>query len=184
MLRVAAILLLACGAVYAQDNHYWTHQFGTRSALMGGAVVGGVEDTSAVYYNPARLGWVLNDSLKVSADAYQLSILSIADGAGTDLAVNSIRGDIIRLTASGVFLFRQPRIGLGFQVLARQYFNARASNRVGVGAHPWGAIRLIATILRYASAAMRDGADIPVPCSVWIKCTADKRLKANRTKLH
>jgi hypothetical protein len=29
----------------AQDTHYWTHQFGTRSALLGGAVVGGTATT-------------------------------------------------------------------------------------------------------------------------------------------
>jgi hypothetical protein len=27
--------------VYSQDHHYWSQQFGSRSALMGGAVVGG-----------------------------------------------------------------------------------------------------------------------------------------------
>lgn len=129
MLRAILALLLLSAALSAQDNHYWTHQFGTRSALMGGAVVGGVSDTSANFYNPARLGWVTNDSLKVSADGYQLSTLTITDGAGKGQNLTSSQGDIIPLTASGVFLFSQPRIGLGFQILARQFSNVRASVR-------------------------------------------------------
>ncbi len=129
-MRALLALLLICAGLSAQDNHYWTHQFGTRSALMGGAVIGGVSDTSAVYYNPARLGWVNNDSLKVSADGYQLSILTLTDGAGAGRNITSTQGDIVPLTGSGVFLFEQANIGLGFQILARQFFNARASTRV------------------------------------------------------
>lgn len=127
LLLVAAVLFAS--VLSAQDNHYWTHQFGTRASLMGGAVVGGVDDTSAVYYNPARLGWVKNDSLKVSADGYQLSLLNIKDGAGQGTDLTSVEGDIVPLAASGVFLFEQPRIALGFHILARQYFDVSASTR-------------------------------------------------------
>ena len=102
MLRLLlAVSLFAC-ALSAQDNHYWTHQFGTRAALMGGAVIGGVNDTSAVYYNPGRLGWISNDSLKVSADGYQLATLTIKDGAGKGQDLTSTQGDIVPLAASGV----------------------------------------------------------------------------------
>ena len=38
-----------------QDSHYWTQQYGTKSMLLSGSVIGGVEDLGAVYYNPARL---------------------------------------------------------------------------------------------------------------------------------
>lgn len=130
MLRAILALLLICGGLAAQDNHYWTHQFGTRSSLMGGAVIGGVDDTSACYYNPGRLGWITNDSLKVSADGYQLSTLTIADGAGDGLNLTSTRGDIIPLAGSGVFLFDQPGIAMGFQIMARQFFNASVSTRI------------------------------------------------------
>ena len=129
MLRVILAALLCCSALAAQNNHYWTHQFGTRAGLMGGAVVGGDPDTSAVYYNPGRLGWIHNDSLKVSADAYQLSTLTIKDGAGKNQNLTSTEGDIIPLASSGVFLFGEPGLALGFQIMARQYFNANVSTR-------------------------------------------------------
>ncbi|MBZ0137272.1 MAG: hypothetical protein K8I27_12975 [Planctomycetes bacterium] len=129
MLRVILASLIFASALAAQDNHYWTHQFGTRASLMGGAVVGGVNDTSAVYYNPARLGWIDNDSLKVSADGYQLAILTIQDGAGKGEDLTSTQGDIVPLAASGVYTFPQPRLALGFHILARQYSDISVSTR-------------------------------------------------------
>jgi hypothetical protein len=128
-MRVAIAALLLCAALSAQDNHYWTHQFGTRASLMGGACVGGCNDTSAVYYNPGRLGWVTNDSLKVSANGYQLSTLTIRDGAGKGENLTSTQGDIVPLAASGVFLFDQPGVAIGFQILSRQFSDFSASAR-------------------------------------------------------
>lgn len=124
------LLALAGTSVAAQDHHYWTHQFGTRSGLRGGAVVGGCEDTSAAYYNPGRLAFLRNDAIKVNATGYQLSIFSMEDGAGKGLGLSSTRGDIIPLAASGVFLFDgAPGHAVGFQIVARQYFKARVSAR-------------------------------------------------------
>jgi hypothetical protein len=52
----------------AQDTHYWTHQFGTRSALMGGAVVGGTRDNSMIFYNPAAVSFIDSSSLSINAN--------------------------------------------------------------------------------------------------------------------
>ena len=94
-LGVVSILVAGCAAepALAQDSHYWTHQFGSRSALMGGAVVGGVDDTSAGYYNPGALSQVKNESLSVSATGYQYESISIKDGAaaGNDLDSDKVR---------------------------------------------------------------------------------------------
>lgn len=126
--RALLCALILTGVLSAQDHHYWTHQFGTRAGLRGGAVVGGVDDTSAVYYNPGRLGFVRNNSLKVSADAYQLSTFNMPDGAGKGLDLSSVRGDIVPLAGSGVFLFEgAPGHAVGFSILTRQYSDVRAS---------------------------------------------------------
>ncbi|GAA4843612.1 hypothetical protein GCM10023331_30730 [Algivirga pacifica] len=63
-----------------QEGHYWTEQYGTRSMLLSGSVIGGVEDLGAVFYNPARLGQVENPSFLLSADVYQISNFTIEDG--------------------------------------------------------------------------------------------------------
>ena len=129
MLRLLIAMCLCAGALAAQDNHYWTHQFGTRASLMGGAMIGGVDDTSAVYYNPGRLGWITNDSLKVSANGYQLATLTVKDGVGKGKNFTSTQGDIVPLSASGVFLFGQSGLALGFHILARQFSDVSSSAR-------------------------------------------------------
>ncbi len=59
---VAALLLLVpLGS--AQDSHYWTYQYGTRSNLLGGAVVGSVLDLSGTYYNPGGLSLIETDAV-------------------------------------------------------------------------------------------------------------------------
>ena len=103
-----AMLLAVIGAraAQAQDSHYWTQQYGSRSALMGGAVIAGVNDTSAGYYNPARLSWITNESLSASASLYQVDVLEVENGAGTGNSLKSTQARIVPLLASGIFLFK------------------------------------------------------------------------------
>lgn len=66
----------------AQDAHYWTEQFGTKSMLLSNSVVGVVEDLGAVYYNPARLGLIENPAFVISGKVYELNNLSIKNATG------------------------------------------------------------------------------------------------------
>lgn len=122
--------LLAAGGLSAQDTHYWTHQYGARSGLLGGAVVAGCDDTGAGFYNPGRLAFINNPQLSATADLYQLDILSIADGAGKGNNISSTKLRIVPLLASGIFLFEgAPRHAFGFNIISRQYWSASASAR-------------------------------------------------------
>ena len=57
MAATAALAMLVClQASRAQDTQYWNIQYGTRSTLLGGAVIGSVADLSATYYNPQHSG--------------------------------------------------------------------------------------------------------------------------------
>ena len=85
---VSVLFLLALAPSAAgQDSHYWTSQFGNRARLLSGAVIGGVRDLSAVYYNPGAL--VLKDSpdLLLSGNVFAYSRLTASDalGPGRDL---------------------------------------------------------------------------------------------------
>jgi len=52
---LGGVALFTIHPALAQDVHYWTHQYGTRSNLLGGAVIGSVLDLSGTYYNPGGL---------------------------------------------------------------------------------------------------------------------------------
>jgi hypothetical protein len=68
--------------VIAQDAHYWNIQYGTRSTLLGGAVIGSVSDLSATYYNPGAVALFEDSKFILSARVYQLETISVEDGAG------------------------------------------------------------------------------------------------------
>ncbi len=97
--------------VFSQEHHYWSHQFGSRSALMGGAVVGGVRDTSAGFYNPGALGFVGESSFSVSANGYKLDWVEIDNGVGTGESLESQEIQNIPLLISGTFEFGNHTFG-------------------------------------------------------------------------
>src|SRR5882672_5476136 len=78
----------------AQDGHYWTQQYGTRSMLLSGSVIGGVDDLGAVYYNPGRLAVISNDAFLLSANVYEYNAIEISNAYGNtrNAKQSSIRG--------------------------------------------------------------------------------------------
>ena len=79
--------VLLCIFIYtssldAQDNNYWNIQYGTKSTLLGGAVIGSVSDLSATYYNPGAIALFPDIKFILSAQVYQLDNYKIKDGAG------------------------------------------------------------------------------------------------------
>jgi len=85
---VSSIIFIALNS-QAQDNNYWMQMPGSRSAIMGGAVVGGVRDNSAVFYNPGALGFVDSSTISVSSDVYQYEIENILNGGGINVNYKS-----------------------------------------------------------------------------------------------
>ncbi len=124
------ILMLIPCSLSGQQSNYWSQQFGPRSALLGGAVVAGVRDHSAIFYNPSRLGVITNKNLSVSANGYELDLLHIPDGAGTGIELNSRTLNVMPLIISGIFkLQRYPRHTIGYCLLTRDQFNIKMSAR-------------------------------------------------------
>lgn len=90
VLTAAVLLLGQPDEVKAQDANHWTLQWGTRSTLLGGAVIGSVSDLGAVYYNPARLGFVDSASLLLAARIYAYSTIRL-NGETTDVSTAALR---------------------------------------------------------------------------------------------
>ncbi len=75
-IKILCFLYLFVGLAVAQDAHYWTEQYGTRSMLLSNSVYGSVEDLGAVFYNPARLSFIEENAFLISGKVYQLNRIS------------------------------------------------------------------------------------------------------------
>jgi hypothetical protein len=79
----AVILLAGLHSARGQDTQYWNLQYGTRSTLLGGAVIGSVSDLSATYYNPGALGLHKAGGLLLSTGVYEGNGLKL-EGSGIE----------------------------------------------------------------------------------------------------
>jgi hypothetical protein len=113
---VLSLLLAAPAGGAAQDANYWTYQFGTRSNLLGGAVVGSAVDLSATFYNPGALSLVGERPVIASTKIFELSSLSLAGESELTLSQQRF-GE-----APGFFVGTLPFAFLGSQVLAYSVF--------------------------------------------------------------
>ncbi|MDZ7624402.1 MAG: hypothetical protein U5J96_08175 [Ignavibacteriaceae bacterium] len=89
---IAILFTVLSAELPAQENNYWNIQYGTRSTLLGGAVIGSVSDLSATFYNPGAIALFPDVKFILSAQVYQLDNYTIKDGAaeGKDLEYSSI----------------------------------------------------------------------------------------------
>jgi len=87
ILAAAVSSLSIAAPAAAQDSHYWTLQYGPQSSLLGGAVIGSVDDVSATFYNPGALSLASDVAFAVSADVFEITgvILEGGGGEGVDL---------------------------------------------------------------------------------------------------
>lgn len=118
---VVIVAMALLGEAVAQDTNYWTQQYGTRSNLLGGAVIGSVSDMSATYYNPGAIALFKDASFLLSAKVYEFSTVNIKNGAdeGRDLGSSSISPSPDLLAGSFTFRWLGSH-KLGYSLLTRQ----------------------------------------------------------------
>ncbi|MCL7959788.1 MAG: hypothetical protein M8861_06320 [marine benthic group bacterium] len=93
-LLVAGASLVAVTPATAQDAHYWTLQYGPRSALLGGAVIGSVDDVSATYYNPGAIALASDLAFAVSTDVFEYAAITLEDGGGEGVDLGTTKSGL------------------------------------------------------------------------------------------
>jgi hypothetical protein len=115
------LLFIGYSFSYGQDSHYWTQQYGTKSMLLSGSVIGGVEDLGAVYYNPGRLAVISNAAFLLSANVYESNSITVSDafGSGKSASKSTIRG--VPTLAAGTFRIKKlPTHFFAYAIMTRQ----------------------------------------------------------------
>ena len=93
MRRLLCSILLIAGlarAATAQDSHYWTFGYGPVGQLTEGALVGGVNDLSATYYNPAACALIDRPRFVFNVTSFDLAKIQVKDAAGSGLDVDQM----------------------------------------------------------------------------------------------
>ena len=145
-LAAALAVFVLSGDAVAQDAHYWTLQYGNRSRLLGGAVIGSVLDISAVYYNPGSLSLIESKGLLLAGNVFEFRSLTWKDalGPGNDLS-DSKFGGVPSLFAGE---FRFGFLGdhrLAYSFLTRQTFKTRLT-ATGVASDPFPELPALGTL--------------------------------------
>ena len=85
-LALAVVLALAgLARASAQDSHYWTFGYGPIGQLTEGALVGGVSDLSATYYNPAACALIDRPRFVINLTSIDIARVDVPNAAGPGL---------------------------------------------------------------------------------------------------
>ncbi|MGH1339685.1 MAG: hypothetical protein ACRBFS_26440 [Aureispira sp.] len=114
----------------AQDTHYWTNQYGARASLLGGAAIAGLDDNSAVYYNPANLAFIKENTVSLNTSVYKYTDLYWGNGAGQGLDLQSQRISLYQQMISGLLTKNAAiKSRIGFNIITRQHANTSITQR-------------------------------------------------------
>ena len=120
--------LALCRSAAAQDSHYWSEQYGTRSELLGGAVVGSPQDLSTTFYNPGGLMRLETESFLLSAHAFEYQGLRIKESTGRFHDLTTDKVVVGPSLVAGTFPRSWVPGTLAYSVLTRQRSEFRIYN--------------------------------------------------------
>ncbi|GAA4311499.1 hypothetical protein GCM10023115_32850 [Pontixanthobacter gangjinensis] len=119
-----------CSFLHAQDSHYWTQQYGTRSALLSGAVLGGTNDNTMIYYNPGALGFLDNSSVSINASAYGIGNIRVENALGQQADFESLQVGSVPLLAGGMIRMKDQKWKIGYAFITPVDFSFKGIARL------------------------------------------------------
>lgn len=127
---ILILLIIITVQLSAQDVHYWSQTYGTESTLLGGAVIGSVDDLGATYYNPGKLALTNDPNFLFSARIFEYRYLGIKPN---DANINGVSESYLRPSpAFIVYNLSSDWLGkhrLAFSILTRHNFDVRLKTR-------------------------------------------------------
>jgi len=100
----AAVLLAVLtwpALAVAQDAHYWTYGYGPVGQLTEGTLVGGVNDLSAVFYNPAACALIDEPRFVFTLNSIELANIDVPGAAGAGLDFDQLVFDVVPAMVAG-----------------------------------------------------------------------------------
>jgi hypothetical protein len=133
--------LAAATSASAQDAQYWTYGYGPVGQLTEGSIVGGVDDLSAVFYNPGAIALIDRPRLTMTLTSVELASLKAPGAAGPQLDFDNTIFDRVPAMVAGRLAHREGKPDqFAFAFLSRHDtdWDLGFSNTDVVGASPDG----------------------------------------------
>ena len=123
-------------AALAQDTHYWNTQYGPRAMLLGGTLVGSVDDMSATYYNPGALTMIEGREALLSGQAFEYQSIRLESDAPIAQDLSSSTFGTAPTLFAGLIPSNWLPGQLAYSALTRQRLKARLTSRLIEGGLP------------------------------------------------
>lgn len=122
-----AAVLLGHGTLVGQDTHVWSHRYGARSTLLGGAVIAGVDDASAAFYNPGALANVEQGDLFEGTRIFEFTKLTFHSELDETVSLDSDDFGRAPSFLGGVIPTGWKKHVLSYTMFKRQAFDLRSN---------------------------------------------------------
>jgi hypothetical protein len=146
---LVAASLTAVPRASAQDAHYWTYGYGPIGQLTEGTIVGGVNDLSAVFYNPGAIALIEEPRFTFTLTSVELASLTAPSAAGPQLDFDSTIFDVVPSVIAGRIARRDGKADqFAFAFMARHdtdwdlgYSDARVTGGSPTASAGFGRVR-------------------------------------------
>jgi len=129
LVLAAGLVGLGAATAHAQDANYWSTAYGTRSQLLGGAVIGSPGDISSTFYNPGALALTKSAEFLLAGSAYQYQRVAVDNGSGPGKTLVSASFlTVPSLFAGEIPILKHDRLAYAF--LTRGSMDMEMNNRL------------------------------------------------------